>query len=79
LPLNPRTDLRGTRLSDVSRAQCHGLHYEFAAGSWINRRHQLLKASYEWLRMENVPGTKLNVLGFQFVTTFHAYDRAFHQ
>ena len=52
--------------------------YELAAGSWINR-HQLLKASYEWLRIENVPGTKFNVLGFQFVTTFHAYDRVFHQ
>ncbi len=52
--------------------------YELAAGSWINR-HQLLKASYEWLKIENVPGTTFNVLGFEFVTTFHAFDRAFHQ
>ena len=52
--------------------------YELAAGAWINR-HQLLKASYEWLKIENVPGTTFNVLGFEFVTTFHAFDRAFHQ
>ena len=50
--------------------------YELAAGSWINR-HQLLKVSYEWLKIQNLPGTKLDVLGFQFVTTFHAWDQAF--
>jgi len=50
--------------------------YELAAGSWINR-HQLLKVSYEWLTIQNLPGTKLDVLGFQFVTTFHAWDQAF--
>jgi hypothetical protein len=52
--------------------------YELAAGAWINR-HQLLKASYEWLKIENVPSAPFNVLGVQFVTTFHALDRAFHQ
>jgi hypothetical protein len=52
--------------------------YELGAGSWINR-HQLLKASYEWLHIQNFPGRRLDVLGVQFVTTFHAYDRAFHQ
>jgi len=52
--------------------------YELGAGSWINR-HQLLKASYEWLTIQNFPGRQLDVLGVQFVTTFHAYDRAFHQ
>lgn len=52
--------------------------YEMGAGSWINR-HQLLKASYEWLHIQNFPGRQLDVLGVQFVTTFHAYDRAFHQ
>ncbi len=50
--------------------------YELAAGSWINR-HQLLKVSYEWLKIQNLPGTRLDVLGFQFVTTFHAWDQAF--
>ena len=50
--------------------------YELGAGSWINR-HQLLKASYEWLKIQNMPGTRLDVLGFQFVTTFHALDQAF--
>ena len=50
--------------------------YELGAGSWINRR-QLLKVSYEWLKIQNLPGTRLNVLGFQFVTTFHAWDQVF--
>jgi len=52
--------------------------YELGAGSWINR-HQLLKASYEWLHIQNFPGRRLDVFGIQFVTTFHAYDRAFRQ
>jgi hypothetical protein len=51
--------------------------YELGGGCWLNR-YQLIKASYEWLRIENFPGTKTNVLGVQFVTTFHALDRAFH-
>jgi hypothetical protein len=50
--------------------------YELGGGWWLNR-HQLLKASYEWLRIQNLPGTQTNVLGFQFVTTFHAVDQAF--
>ncbi len=50
--------------------------YEVGGGWWVNR-HQLFKGSYEWLRIENVPGTRTNVLGFQFVTTFHALDQAF--
>ena len=51
--------------------------YELAGGWWLNR-HQLLKASYEWLRVENLPGTQNNVVGVQFVTTFHALDQVFH-
>jgi hypothetical protein len=51
--------------------------YELGGGWWLNR-HQLLKASYEWFRIEHFPGTQLNVLGVQFVTTFHAVDQAFH-
>ena len=51
--------------------------YELGGGWWLNR-HQLLKASYEWLRIENLAGTKTNVLGVEFVTTFHAIDQAFH-
>jgi hypothetical protein len=51
--------------------------YELGGGWWLNR-HQLLKASYEWLRIEHFPGTELNVVGIQFVTTFHAVDQAFH-
>lgn len=50
--------------------------YEFAAGCWLNR-HQLIKTSYEWLKTE-YGGSGSNVLGVQFVTTFHAFDRAFH-
>jgi hypothetical protein len=51
--------------------------YELGGGCWLNR-HQLIKASYEWLRIQNFPGTQTNVLGVQFVTTFHAVDQAFH-
>ncbi|MGD0132080.1 MAG: hypothetical protein ABSE57_08535 [Bryobacteraceae bacterium] len=51
--------------------------YELGGGWWLNR-HQLLKASYEWLKIEHVAGTQTNVLGVQFVTTFHAIDQAFH-
>jgi len=51
--------------------------YELGGGCWLNR-YQLIKASYEWLRIENLPGTKTNVLGVQFVTTFHALDQVFH-
>jgi hypothetical protein len=51
--------------------------YELGGGCWLNR-HQLIKASYEWLRIQNFPGTRTNVLGVEFVTTFHAVDQAFH-
>jgi hypothetical protein len=50
--------------------------YEIAAGSWLNR-HQLLKGSYEWLKIEHLNGTRFNVVGVQLVTTFHAVDWAF--
>jgi hypothetical protein len=50
--------------------------YELGGGCWLNR-YQLIKASYEWLRIENLAGTKTNVLGVQFVTTFHALDQVF--
>lgn len=51
--------------------------YELGGGCWLNR-HQLIKASYEWLRIQNFPGTRTNVLGVEFVTTFHAVDQVFH-
>jgi hypothetical protein len=51
--------------------------YELGGGLWLNR-HQLLKASYEWLAVEYLSGTQNNVLGVQLVTTFHALDQAFH-
>jgi hypothetical protein len=50
--------------------------YELGGGCWLNR-YQLIKASYEWLRIENFPGTGTNVLGVEFVTRFHAVDRVF--
>ncbi len=37
-----------------------------------------VKASYEWLRIQHLPGTQTNVLGVEFVTTFHAIDQGFH-
>jgi hypothetical protein len=51
--------------------------YEVGGGYWLNR-HQLLKASYEWLRTEYGVGSSNNVTGFQLVTTFHAINWAFH-
>jgi hypothetical protein len=51
--------------------------YELAGGWWLNR-HQLLKASYEWLNVQNFPGAQNNIVGVQFVTTLHAVDQAFH-
>jgi len=48
--------------------------YELGGGVWLNR-HQLLKSSYEWLKIEHLTGTRTNVFGFELVTTFHALDR----
>lgn len=50
--------------------------YEAAAGFWVNR-HQLLKVGYEWLTVQYSSGTRANVLGVQFVTTFHGLNQAF--
>ena len=67
-------DASGASISEFSPSIAS---YELAGGWWVNR-HQLLKASYEWFSIEHVPGTQNNVLGVQFVTTFHAIDQAFH-
>ena len=50
--------------------------YEAGAGWWLNR-HQLLKASYEWFKMEGRQGTRFDVAGIQFVTTFNSLNWAF--
>jgi len=42
--------------------------YELAGGWWVNR-HQLLKASYEWLSIEHLRNAE-QYCGVQFVTTF---------
>ena len=51
--------------------------YEISSGFWV-RRNQLLKGSYEWLRPVGSPGTRLNVLGLEYVVTFHSLNWAFH-
>ena len=51
--------------------------YEVGGGWWINR-HQLLKASYEWLTPTHYWGVPNNIVGVQFVTTLHAIDQALH-
>lgn len=43
-------------------------YIEPGVGAWINRR-QLVKLSYAMLRMEGQHGTRMDVLGVQFVTT----------
>ncbi len=50
--------------------------YELGGGWWLNR-HELVKGSYEWLKIEHLTGDRTNVVGIQFVTTFHALDQAF--
>lgn len=50
--------------------------YELGGGFWLNR-HQLLKASYEWLNIEHLTGTRTNVFGFQLVTSFRPVNWAF--
>jgi hypothetical protein len=49
---------------------------ELGGGVWLNRR-QLLKVSYGWLNIEGQAGTRMNVLGLQFVTTLHPLNWAF--
>ncbi len=67
-----------TDRSGVSTSQFGGsmASYELGGGIWLNR-HQLIKGSYEWLKIENLAGTRTNVLGFQFVTSFNPLNRAF--
>ena len=49
--------------------------YEFAVGVRPNRC-QLLKVGYEWLRGEDISGTRDNVFGVQLVTSVHALSKA---
>lgn len=44
--------------------------YEVAAGFWINH-FQMVKGSYEWMLIQGTSGTKFNVVGVQFISTFH--------
>jgi hypothetical protein len=45
-------------------------YIEPGLGGWVNRR-QLIKLSYAVLKMEGQRGTRMNVLGIQFVTTLN--------
>ncbi len=49
--------------------------YEFAIGYRPNR-WQLIKLGYEWLRTSEVPGTRDNVLGLQYVTSIQSLSKA---
>ncbi|HEX5228916.1 MAG TPA: hypothetical protein VFW44_14455, partial [Bryobacteraceae bacterium] len=68
------TDITGASTNQFAPSMAS---YELGGGWWINR-HQLLKASYERLNIEHVSGTQNNVVGIQFLTTFHAVDQTFH-
>ena len=50
-------------------------YIEPGVGAWLNRR-QLIKLSYAVLKMEGQPGTRMNVLGIQFVTTLNGLQWA---
>jgi len=49
--------------------------YEFAIG-FRPRRWELWKVGYEWLRTNEAPGTRDNVLGVQLVTTLPSLSKA---
>ncbi|MBZ5595539.1 MAG: hypothetical protein LAP39_25115 [Acidobacteriia bacterium] len=61
-------------VSDESYAQ-NVQSYEFAVGVRPNR-WQLLKVGYEWLRGEDISGTRDNVFGIQLVTSIQALSKA---
>jgi hypothetical protein len=52
-------------------------YIEPGIGSWLNRR-QLVKLSYAVLKMEGQRGTRMNVLGIQFVTTLNNLQWPLH-
>jgi hypothetical protein len=86
--LNPRlyAAFRGgyesnSRVKDDSGAEAeHFLSnrqsYEFAVGYRVNR-FQTVKVGYELFKTSNVPGSRDNVFGVQFVTSVHALSKAF--
>jgi hypothetical protein len=85
--LNARTYLaaragyqRNSRVADSWEQSDEGFapnvqSYEFAVGVRPNR-WQLLKVGYEWLRGEDISGTRDNVFGIQLVTSIHAISKA---
>jgi hypothetical protein len=50
-------------------------YVEPGIGAWLNRR-QLVKLSYAVLKIEGQQGTRMNVLGVQFVTTLNGLQCA---
>ena len=85
--LNPRTYLavragyqRNSRVEDAYQWSTESFapnvqSYEFAVGFRPNR-WQLLKIGYEWLRGEEITGTRDNVLGVQLVTSIQTLSKA---
>ena len=85
--LNPRTYVavragyqRNSLVEDNSKRSDEGFApnvqaYEFAVGFRPNR-WQLLKFGYEWLRGEDISGTRDNVFGIQLVTSIQALSKA---
>ena len=49
-----------------------------AGFGWRLNRSQLLKASYEFVHYEGSSSNRDNILGVQFVATFHQIAKAFH-
>jgi hypothetical protein len=85
--LNPRTYLavragyqRNSRVEDNHEWSDESFApnvqaYEFALGFRPNR-WQLLKMGYEWLRGQEISGTRDNVVGIQLVTSIQALSKA---
>jgi hypothetical protein len=85
--LNPRTYValragyqRNSRIEDQTARSDENFaanrqSYELAFGFRPNR-WQLLKIGYEWLRTDQVPGTRDNVFGVQLVTSIQSLSKA---
>ena len=73
-------DQRNGRVADFSQQTSTAFEanvqaYEFAIG-FRPDRWQLFKIGYEWLRSNDVPGTRDNVLGIQLVTSIQPLSKA---
>jgi len=73
-------DQRNGRVADLTQQTTEAFEanvqaYEFAVG-YRPDRWQLFKIGYEWLKSNDIPGTRDNVLGVQLVTSIQPLSKA---